>query len=127
VVLNAEDGAGDTMALRLLALGADPDRVLLLNTVPDTLGLSQRPIVLPGDCGFLRRAIQQVDARLVVVDPLVAFLGAEFNTFKDQDVRRAMLPLAIMADQCGVCVLCVRHLNKSGGRNAIYRGGCSIA
>jgi hypothetical protein len=41
-------------------------------------------------------------------------------------VRSLLLPLAKMADDTGAAVLVVRHMNKGGGQNALYRGGGSI-
>jgi hypothetical protein len=37
------------------------------------------------------------------------------------------MPLAQLAEETGVAVLAVRHLNKQGGKPAMYRGGGSIA
>jgi hypothetical protein len=56
----------------------------------------------------------------------MAFLGEKVNAHKDQDVRRAMHALTRVADETGAAILVVRHLNKSGGQNAVTRGGGSI-
>jgi hypothetical protein len=63
---------------------------------------------------------------LVVLDPLMAFVGGNVDTFKDHHVRRMLSPVAAMADRLGVAVLVVRHLNKAVGAPALYRGGGSI-
>jgi len=58
----------------------------------------------------------------------MAFLGGSTNSFRDQDVRRALAPLAGLAERLGSAEVIVRHLNKnSSERNALYRGGASIA
>ena len=62
----------------------------------------------------------------MVVDPLMAFLSGDTNSHKDQDVRRALAPLASVAQRTGAAVLIVRHLNKAGGGNTPYRGGGSL-
>jgi AAA domain len=62
----------------------------------------------------------------VIIDPLTAFLGGEINAHRDQDVRRALYPLKLMAESTGAAVLVVRHLSKSGDANPLYRGGGSI-
>jgi AAA domain-containing protein len=64
-------------------------------------------------------------AALVVIDPIMAFLGQGVLTCSDQSVRRALLPLAQLAEQHACVILMVRHLNKRGGRS-LYRGGGSI-
>jgi hypothetical protein len=126
VILNAEDGLSDTILPRLLAAGGDPASVLALQAVPDESGLGERPISLPADLAHLRRAVERVGAALVVVDPLMAFLGGDVNAHRDQDVRRALHPLSMLAGETGAAVLVVRHLNKLAGGNPLYRGGGSI-
>ena len=124
VLLSAEDGLEDTIRPRLDAAGADVERVLSLDKVPD--GDNDRLPVLPNDAPYIRIACRRMSARLVIIDPLTAFLGSETNTHKDQDVRRALHPLAKMAEETGAAVLVVRHLNKATGGNPLYRGGGSI-
>jgi hypothetical protein len=69
--------------------------------------------------------MQQHDARLLIVDPLMAFLvGVDAN--RDQDVRRVLHRLGAIASQCRCAVVCVRLLNKSDGGKAIFRGSSSI-
>src|SRR5215203_1426309 len=72
------------------------------------------------------QALWRVGARLIVVDPLMAFLSGETNSHRDQDVRRALAPLAGLAERTGACVLVIRHLNKAPANNPLYRGGGSI-
>ncbi len=124
IMLNAEDGDDDTIRPRLDAAGGDPERVLLFDAIPE--GDHKRLPVLPADLALLGLACRRMRARLVVIDPLNAFLGPETNAHRDQDVRRALHPMAHVAAQTGAAILVVRHLNKSGGSNALYRGGGSI-
>jgi AAA domain len=124
VVLTAEDGLADTVAPRLEAARADRHRVVALCgvRVDDT----ERPPTLPEDLPGLHAAIDQVAARFVIIDPLVAFLGSTVDSHLDQDVRRALHPLAQLAEERDVAILALRHLTKGGGPQAIYRGGGSI-
>src|SRR5262249_56389134 len=71
-------------------------------------------------------ALAQTGARLVVIDPVTVFLAAGVNTHSDGGVRRALAPLAALADRYGCVVLLVRHLNKDGRHQALYRGLGSI-
>jgi hypothetical protein len=111
-------GASDTIRPRFDAAGGDPNRALLLG--------DDEPFAIPGDIPRLERAVRQVDASLVVIDPIMAFLSGDMNSNRDQDVRRALTPLKRMAERTGAAVLLVRHLNKSQGGNPLYRGGGSI-
>lgn len=125
VLLNAEDGLSDTIRPRLDAAGADTSRVLSLATTLDSEG-HERMLSIPEDLSLIERGIWRVGAKLVIVDPLMAFLSGETNAHKDQDTRKALAPLAALAERTGVAVVVVRHLNKATGTNVLYRGGGSI-
>ena len=128
VILSAEDGLADTIKPRLDAAGADTSRILSLATVPaeDEGVRHERLLSIPDDIPLIEREIKRIGAKLMVVDPLMAFLSGEINSHKDQDVRRALAPLAAMAERTGAAVHVVRHLSKGDGRSPIYRGGGSI-
>lgn len=125
VLLSAEDGLADTIKPRLEAAGADCSRIVAITGVPDENG-GDRPPVVPGDLDFIRRAIERVEAKLLIIDPLMAFLSGDIASHRDQDVRRALHLVASLAETAGVAILVVRHLNKSSGSNSLYRGGGSI-
>lgn len=82
--------------------------------------------VIPRDIPKLERAIRQVQAAIVVIDPIMAFFASEISSNNDQEVRRALTPLKQMAERTGAAVIIVRHLNKASGSNPLYRGGGSI-
>lgn len=128
VLLSAEDGLADTIRPRLEAAGADLERAVALVTVPDPAdpsGIGRLPAI-PDDLAYVERLIRDADAALLIVDPLMAYLGEGVNAHRDQDVRRALAPLAQMAERTGVAVVLVRHLNKAASAHALYRGGGSI-
>jgi AAA domain/DnaB-like helicase N terminal domain len=124
LIMNAEDGEADTIVPRLLAMGANLNRVRILKTISDSAG--ERQPEIPADLGIIERAALSVDARLIVIDPLMAFLSGATNSFRDQDIRRALAPLATMAERLRAAILIVRHLNKAPDGNPLYRGGGSI-
>jgi hypothetical protein len=114
VLLGVEDSLTKTVRPRLVAAGADLGRIAVIE---DTISL-------PDDLEVVGRAVAAVRARLVVIDPVVAFLGRNANN--DQAVRRALTPLRRLAERAGAAVLLVRHLNKKPGNHALYRGSGSI-
>ena len=81
---------------------------------------------IPGDLPVIEQVITGHGVVLVIVDVLMAYLAGDVNAHRDQDVRRALHVLSAMADRTGCCVIVLRHLNKAGGGNALYRGGGSI-
>jgi hypothetical protein len=128
VILSAEDGLADTIKPRLEAAGADTSRISSLGTVWEGRGerRHERTLSLPEDIPLIEREVRRVGAKLVIVDPLMAFLPKKIDAHKDQDVRRALAPFASMAERTGVALQVVRHLSKSEGTSPIYRGGGSI-
>jgi hypothetical protein len=123
VVLNGEDGDEDTIRPRLQALGADLERVFVPHRARDEAGY---PLCFPAHADVLDEALTRTRARLVVIDPIVAFLAPTVFDSSDQSVRRALAPLAWLAEKHACAVLLVRHLNKRGGGRSVYRGGGSI-
>ena len=123
IVLNAEDGAGDTLRPRLQALGADLDRVFILDRGGQAGGAL---LGLPSDIAALDAALRLTRAKLVIVDPVVAFLDPSVQLGCDSSVRRALAPLIELAEKHQCVIVLVRHLNKSGSLHSLYRGGGSI-
>jgi putative DNA primase/helicase len=124
LLLGAEDGLADTVRPRLDVAHAAIHRVHALPIVGERP--NGHPPSIPDDIPDIEAALVATGAILLVIDPLMAFLGGKVNAHHDQDVRRALAPLAEMADRLRVAVLVIRHLNKSSGGPAIYRGGGSI-
>jgi AAA domain len=123
LVLNAEDDNEDTVKPRLRVMGADLDRVF--GPHEEGAGLTE-PWRFPADTAQLEKTLQRTQARLVVIDPIVAFLERSILSSNDQSVRRALLPLAVLARRYQCAILLVRHLNKRASLRAAYRGGGSI-
>lgn len=129
LLLSAEDGLSDTIAPRLTAAGADLARVHALLEVPQ-LGeegaVRMVPPSLPRDIPLIEGVIRERTVSLAVVDVLMAYLNGKVDSHRDQDVRGVLHQLAAMAERTGCTVVLIRHLNKAGGSNALYRGGGSI-
>lgn len=125
IVVAGEDGLADTVVPRLRAAGADRDLVHHITEAQDRSG-TPRPFTIPNDIDDLRGMVEELDARMVVIDPLSAHLSGRLNDFKDHDVRQALHPLARLAEATGATVLMVRHLNKRSAGSALYRPGGSI-
>jgi hypothetical protein len=115
-----EDNQDCIQRPRLEAAGADLKRVFFWPDEAD-------PLVLPDGIDRLRDAVAAHDISLVVIDPIGAHLAEDINANRDADVRRALRPLSTLAQETGLSVILVRHLNKDASKSALYRGGGSVA
>ena len=113
----AEDGLGDTVKPRLIEAEADLERVLVIDD-RDT------PLTLSDD--RLARAIRENQARLVIIDPVQAFLGADVDMNRANEVRPIFRSLGDIAQATGCAVVLIGHLNKAAGAQSTYRGLGSI-
>jgi hypothetical protein len=126
VVMTAEDDLGDTVRLRLEASGADMERVYVFDSVRQPDGTS-RPPSIPEDLELLAEIVGELEGAYVVVDPLMAYLDGKVNSYRDQDVRRALHRLKLIAEETGAAIVTIRHLVKNGKEmNAVKQGGGSI-
>lgn len=117
LVCATEDSWEHTIVPRLLAAGADLERVYRVDVLSSddiTLGLS-----LPRDLHQVERAADEADAALLLLDPLMSRLSDSLDTHRDGDVRRALEPLTAVADRTGMAVLGLIHHNKSGSADPL--------
>src|SRR2546428_3285714 len=133
ILIAPEDAAEDTIKPRVEAAGGDPSQVLLLDNmdllnIKDTkkIKINERPFSLAQDMDILEQAIKQTGTILVVIDPLMAIVGRNIDSSRDQDVREVFTPLAQLAERTGCAILIIRHLNKGSSDNILYRGAGSI-
>lgn len=102
LILSAEDDPEDTTIPRLIAARADLARIHFVGDLElDAASLGERCHELP-------------DVRLIVVDPLNAYLGARVDSWKTQDVRRALEPNRRLAQERSLAFVVVQHLNRRG-------------
>jgi len=131
LLLSAEDDVSDTIRPRLEAAGADLNRVHFMSTVA-IIGENPEDVhyewpSLLEHATALREAIEpRPDTRLVVIDPLTAFLGG-VDSHKTSEVRTVLALLSQIATDTRVAILAVSHLNKSVGSSAMHRITGSLA
>ena len=113
----AEDGLGDTVKPRLIEAGADLDRVLVIDDSDVQLTLSDERI---------EKAIVENNAKLVIIDPIQAYLGADVDMNRANEVRPIFMRLGQVAQRTGCAILLIGHLNKAAGMQSLQRGLGSI-
>ena len=117
LILTAEDGLGDTVRPRLDAMGADVTHIYAYKEVDafDAAGLDR-----------LEHEADELRPDLIVVDPIVAYIGASVDIHRANETRAVLARLASIAERTRSGIVAVRHLNKASGGKAIYRGLGSI-
>ena len=122
--MSAEDGLADTIRPRLDAAGADPSKVVALT---GKRSASDEEVAISlSDLASIEAAVIQERPRLIVVDPIQAFLGSGVDMHRANEVRPLLAGLARLAEEYGCAVLPVCHMRKSSADRAVYRGLGSI-
>lgn len=124
IYLTAEDGLADTIKPRLEMLGADCSHIFVIEGQRQE-GKDMEPVTMQ-DLDVLRKAMQEIKPALLIVDPLQGFLGAGVDMHRANETRPVLTGILRLAEEHDCAVLIVRHLNKSSGGKASYRGMGSI-
>ena len=109
----AEDGLGDAIRPRLAEAGADLERILVIDD-------GDKPLTLTDE--RLEKAIRENSARLVIIDPIQAFLGADVDMNRANEVRPVFRKLGDIAQDNRAAILLIGHLNKANGMSSLQRG-----
>ena len=107
--LSGEDGMGDTIVPRLMASGANMDRVIALNPMVEgeLFDLSQNLDALEDQIH------QHGNISLLIIDPVTAFCGGGFDNDSVTSVRSITTRLGDLAERTGTAVIALQHLTKS--------------
>ena len=114
---SSEDDADDTIVPRFLKAGGDPERLLFINEKKKFLSFSDLRLLA---------ALEQTKARLLILDPLSAYIGEGIQLNAANEVRAQFRPLIEMAKELKCAILIVHHQNKQLGQKAINRGSGSV-
>ena len=113
----AEDGLGDTIKPRLLSVGADCSRVMVIDDDDQALTMMD---------ARLEEAIIQTKSRLVVLDPIQGFLGTDVDMHRANEIRPLMKRVAVLAEKYHCAIILIGHMNKNSNGKSSYRGLGSI-
>lgn len=113
----AEDGLADTIKPRLLSADADCSKVLVIDDrdTPPTM----RDV-------RLEQAIVETNAKLVVLDPIQGFLGADVDMHRANEIRPIMKHISELAEKYKCAIILIGHMNKCSVGKSAYRGLGSI-
>ena len=124
VILTCEDDIADTIKPRLEYLGADCSKIIVMEGVKVNNDgeewLTSFEIIK--HMGTLEQTMKQYpDTKLIIFDPITAYLGAKIDSHRNSEVRAALNPLTIFAHKYKVAILGINHLSKKSDLDAIYR------
>ncbi len=114
----SEDDAGDTIKPRLEACGADCRNIAFIN--------EEIYSGLTIDDERLREAIVEFRPRLVIIDPIQAYVENDSDLMNASKARRLMRRTGIWASMYNCAIVVIGHMSKSTGQKDIYRGLGSI-
>lgn len=113
----AEDGLADTVKPRLLQAGADCEKVLVIDESEKSLSMLDERI---------EEALIKTGARVLILDPIQAYLGSGTDMNRANEVRNMTKRLAALAEKYKCAIILIGHMNKAAGNKAAYRGMGSI-
>jgi RecA-family ATPase len=113
----AEDGLADTIKPRLLSADADCSKVLVIDDKDTPLTMRDFR---------LEQAIIETNAKLVVLDPIQGFLGADVDMHRANEIRPVMKHISELAEKYKCAIILIGHMNKCSFGKSAYRGLGSI-
>ena len=114
---SAEDGLADTVKPRLELARADCERILVIDEKEKSLSMVDER---------LEKAIVQTKARMLILDPIQAYLGGGMDMNRANEARDMTKKLGALAEKYQCAIVLIGHMNKAAGNKAAYRGMGSI-
>ena len=114
---SSEDDADDTIVPRFMESGGNPDRLFFISEKEKFLSFSDERLLT---------ALEQTQARLIILDPLSAYIGESTQLNSANAVRSQFRPLIEIAKKQRCAILIIHHQNKQIGQKAINRGSGSV-
>ena len=113
----AEDGIEDTIKPRLEKAGADCSMIRVIDETDKELSMTD---------DRLEQAIIETGARLIILDPIRAYIGATVDMHRANEIRPVLKHLGIIAEKHNCAIILIGHMNKASGSKSTYRGLGSI-
>ena len=113
----AEDGIEDTIKPRLEKAGADCSMIRVIDETDKELSMTD---------DRLEQAIIETGARLIILDPIQAYIGATVDMHRANEIRPVLKHLGIIAEKHNCAIILIGHMNKASVSKSTYRGLGSI-
>lgn len=109
----AEDGLADTVKPRLEMAGADCERIMVIDESEKSLSMIDER---------LEEAVIKTNAKLLILDPIQAYLGGGMDMNRANEARDMTKKLGALAEKYKCAIVLIGHMNKASGNKAAYRG-----
>lgn len=119
IYASSEDCSSDTLGPRFYAAQANRDRIDFIEEVGDEQEVAY--LTFPRDFDFLHNRMKDNGCRLLVLDPLSAFIDSKLDIYKEHDVRTILFRLGKIAEDTGAAILVLAHLTKKEEASTLYR------
>jgi len=127
IILTAEDGIADTVRVRADEMKADVSRIKILEGVLPADSEELEFLDIRKHLPLIENHVREIgDVRLIVFDPITAYLG-NLEGNKNVQIRSALGPLAAFSEKFNVATIGITHLNKDQAKKALYRALGSVA
>lgn len=113
----AEDGIDDTIKPRLEKVGADCSMIRVIDETEKELSMTD---------DRLEQAIVETGARMVILDPIQAYIGAKVDMHRANEIRPVLKHLGMISEKYNCAIVLIGHMNKAAGSKSTYRGLGSI-
>lgn len=113
----AEDGLADTVKPRLEKAQADCNNIFVIDETDVSLSMLDERI---------EQAILKEKAKLMILDPIQAYLGAKMDMNRANEARDMTKHLGQVAERTDCAIVLIGHMNKNAGGKVAYRGMGSI-
>lgn len=110
---SAEDGLADTVKPRLEVAGADCENISVIDESIKSLSMIDER---------LEEAVIRTKAKLLILDPIQAYLGGGMDMNRANEARDMTKKLAALAEKYQCAIVLVGHMNKAAGNKAAYWG-----
>jgi hypothetical protein len=110
IYVHTEDARDYTVVPRLIAAGADLDRVIFLDAI--TADDIETNLVLPHDTELLAATIVEHQAAAVVLDAATSVIDSKLDGDKDRQMRQGLERIAKVAEETSAAVLGIVHFGK---------------
>lgn len=114
---STEDDADDTIVHRFISASGNTEKLLFINEKEHYLSFSDERLL---------EAIRATKAKLIILDPLSAYIGESTSINSANEVRSQFRPLIDIAKEQGCSIVIVHHMNKAMGQKAVNRAVGSV-